>query len=262
MTRAITFDVWETLITDPPELARNRTEARIKGMGNVLRRTGWRDSDEDLLKAYQASFEVYDRFWRVNLGINSDEQVKIILDLAWPDRDGKLDPLIWSDLVAAYVDPIFEFPPSPRDGVLDCLRAVKEQGFRLGLICNTGRTPGWAVRQLLASLKILDHFDVLAFSDEEGICKPDPLIFRRVIGALGVEPADAVHIGDNIITDIGGAKGVGMKAVLIGPQIPEGAPVAPDAHIVAMSDLVPLLPGLFDGQPRASTAISEPTRGT
>jgi HAD superfamily hydrolase (TIGR01450 family) len=44
--------------------------------------------------------------------------------------------------------------------------------------------------------------------------KPQPVFFNKLCEKLGVEPCRCLLIGDNLESDIGGAKGVGMKTVL------------------------------------------------
>jgi FMN phosphatase YigB (HAD superfamily) len=38
------------------------------------------------------------------------------------------------------------------------------------------------------------------------------------LAELGVDARDAVHVGDNRTADIRGAKDVGMRAILVGPD--------------------------------------------
>jgi putative hydrolase of the HAD superfamily len=49
------------------------------------------------------------------------------------------------------------------------------------------------------------------FSDDVGVRKPDPAIFMHACGALGVEPAAVLFVGDNLVTDVQGAANVGMQ---------------------------------------------------
>ncbi|MFA7440381.1 MAG: HAD family hydrolase [Sphingomonadaceae bacterium] len=52
------------------------------------------------------------------------------------------------------------------------------------------------------------------------IGKPGPSLFRRACTALGVDPQNAVMIGDNPDTDIQGAMGLGIAPILVGPASP------------------------------------------
>lgn len=241
MITAVTFDVWETLITDPPELAETRSLVRVRLMNEALLKAGLQIPEARLLLAYQQSWQEYERFWDNSIDISTAEQLEILLNLVDPTLLSKLDVSTLEDVTGAYVNPVFDYPPPAQAGLLEVLKHLKMQGRKLGLICNTGRTPGWAVRQLLNSYEALSYFDALAFSNEERIRKPAGEIFLRVLASLGVAPENAVHIGDNIVTDIGGAKGLGMKAILIGQSVPGGSSVLPDASIVSLSELPSVL---------------------
>jgi putative hydrolase of the HAD superfamily len=99
------------------------------------------------------------------------------------------------------------------------------------------RTPGEVVRQVLAQSKLLPLFQVLTFSDECGIRKPAPAIFRRTLEALGVPPEDAVHVGDDPVLDVEGARDAGMRVIQATPDGRATAPVKPDAVIRQLGDL-------------------------
>ena len=56
-------------------------------------------------------------------------------------------------------------------------------------------------------------FDAEVFSSSVGLRKPDPRIYRLALGELGVEPAEAVFVGDGANDELAGAERVGMTAV-------------------------------------------------
>jgi len=62
--------------------------------------------------------------------------------------------------------------------------------------------------------------------------KPEPPLFLIALRRLGLTPAMAAMVGDSIPSDILGARGVGMRAVLYAP---DGPPTAPDADVVVRS---------------------------
>jgi putative hydrolase of the HAD superfamily len=55
--------------------------------------------------------------------------------------------------------------------------------------------------------------DVMVFSTEVGVRKPDPAIFLDALGRLGVDPVDALFVGDRLDVDVHGAANVGMTTV-------------------------------------------------
>ena len=93
-------------------------------------------------------------------------------------------------------------------------------------------------REKLAASGLAEHFDVVLVSAEHGTGKPDPSIFASALGALGVEPHDAVMVGDSLPRDVAGAAGAGMRAVWINRF---GQPRSPDAtdvvEIVTLEEL-------------------------
>lgn len=91
------------------------------------------------------------------------------------------------------------------------LRALRDGGFRLGVISNwDSRLP-----RLLESLGLDAHFEAIVYSAETGCEKPHPAIFEAALGALGVEAHRAVHIGDRLEEDYTGARSAGLRALLL-----------------------------------------------
>ena len=123
------------------------------------------------------------------------------------------------------------------DETLRVLEELKESGLKLGLISNVSLLPD-LMRQDLRALGILQLLDAATFSSEAGTRKPDPRIFTRLLGELGVSPERAVFVGDRVGDDIGGAKSVGMRAVLTREfRSEELDDVRPDAVIGRLSEL-------------------------
>jgi epoxide hydrolase-like predicted phosphatase len=60
--------------------------------------------------------------------------------------------------------------------------------------------------------RFYEMFDVSIFSAEVGMAKPDPRIYRIVLGKLGVRAEEAVFV-DDFIENVEGARAVGMRAI-------------------------------------------------
>jgi putative hydrolase of the HAD superfamily len=75
-------------------------------------------------------------------------------------------------------------------------------------------------------------------SFHHGRTKPHASIFRAVLDLLGVEPAEAVMVGDTISDDVEGARALGMRAILLDR---EGTRPDFEPRIEALSELPPLL---------------------
>ena len=98
-------------------------------------------------------------------------------------------------------------------GSLETIKTLEENDIKIGLICDTGLTPGRVVRDLLDSVGLLEHLEVQCFSDEVGVPKPGHEIFDKAIAEFGVRPPEAIHVGDLKRTDIAGAQDMGMHPV-------------------------------------------------
>ena len=62
------------------------------------------------------------------------------------------------------------------------------------------------------------YFSIIVSADEVGISKPDPAPFLAALNNAGVEPQQALHIGDHPGDDIQGALDVGMHTLWFNPQ--------------------------------------------
>ena len=70
---------------------------------------------------------------------------------------------------------------------------------------------GRVLRQVLDRHGLLPYFQVTVFSNEFGWSKPHPRIFRHTLHALGgIEPDEALHVGDLEELDVEGARRAGV----------------------------------------------------
>ena len=145
---------------------------------------------------------------------------------------------------AAYCQAVTAARPL-RLGAQETLRALADKGLQLGLISNTLQ-PGRFLDSVLSRHGLLDLFAVRVYSSDVRFAKPHPVIFQAALTALGLQPVEAVHVGDRLEADIAGAQGVGIKAVLISvAHRPEQrSTTIPDARIAELPDLLDVLPRL------------------
>ena len=94
--------------------------------------------------------------------------------------------------------------------MLDSLRG---RGIKTGLVANSWPEPARVLRRDVEESGLADLLDVLVFSAEVGVRKPDPEIFLHALRVLGVDPIDAMFVGDGLETDVQGAADVGMTTV-------------------------------------------------
>jgi putative hydrolase of the HAD superfamily len=100
-------------------------------------------------------------------------------------------------------------------------------------------------REKIAASGLESFFRAIAVSGEHGIGKPRPEIFHRLLGELGVEPSEAVMVGNSLERDIAGARNAGIRSVWIRvPGSEEQAEVVPDHVITSLSEIPLILEGL------------------
>jgi putative hydrolase of the HAD superfamily len=93
------------------------------------------------------------------------------------------------------------------------LAAAREAGVKTAVISNSNGS----VRSILASVGLTPYLDFVIDSGEVGVEKPDPRIFAIALERAGVEPAEAVHVGDLHAVDVVGARAAGLEAILLDP---------------------------------------------
>jgi HAD superfamily hydrolase (TIGR01662 family) len=119
----------------------------------------------------------------------------------------------------------------------DCLRALHDAGYRIGVVGNQpARAEG-----ALADLGL--PIDLLATSSSWGVQKPDPRFFARIATELDVPAAEIAYVGDRLDNDVQPAAAAGMQAIFIrrGPwawiQAPRDDPAEASLTIATLSEL-------------------------
>ena len=99
------------------------------------------------------------------------------------------------------------------DDVVPTLQHLRDEGFKLAIVSNWG-TP---LDPLTERLGIAGYFNAIVASHDARVCseKPDPQIFNYTLAAVGVSAEEVVHVGDTYEADIVGAKGVGIRPILL-----------------------------------------------
>jgi len=210
--KAVTFDLWETLLFEKNGYSIQRSDARCKNLAQALNNFGIKISKEHVAQALDETVSSLVKIWETNRDVSHIEQLKLIIKCLTKGALTLNDECI-SELSYAYTSPIFEIPPYINPDAPNVLKWLKDQNKQTAIICNTGLTPGFALRNFLEKNGIAKYFDLMLFSDEIGFRKPHPKIFEIAAEKLNAEPCEIIHVGDNLKTDVMGAKNAGFKAV-------------------------------------------------
>jgi putative hydrolase of the HAD superfamily len=215
--RAVSLDIWLTLVRSHPDFKQHRNE--------LLRTSlGLRTDATEFAAALRAADRRADRLSEESGHDHAlVDRLGLVLDDLGVPRD-----VLTADLVDDLLDRqevlALEMPPVAMEpGLPDVLAATAEH-LLVGVTSNTGMIPGRTMRRLLRSCGMLAPLSVLTFSDEVGAAKPAPAIFSATLEGFvrsdrqdlrAIEARDVVHVGDNPVADVTGARAVGMHPVLV-----------------------------------------------
>lgn len=117
--------------------------------------------------------------------------------------------------------------------VLEALSALRDAGYRMSVISNAdGRAA-----KVLAQMGLAQYFEQILDSADVGVEKPEPEIFLRALDTLGLDPEEALYVGDVMYVDVWGANRVGMGAVHLDPaNLYDGWPGERIADIASLPD--------------------------
>lgn len=235
MIHAITFDFWNTLFA-----AVRAKESRVRQIKAALEPAGYIDIGAAKIEhAIALVWQEWERVWvQERQTFGAEKWVALLLS----NLEVTLGRSEQQALENAMAISGMEVNPPLVDGLAGILPRLAKN-YRLGVICDTGLSPGWMLRDWMDLHGILQHFSQQTFSDELGVSKPHPEAFRITLSRLGVSPSHAVHIGDFPRTDIAGAQAVGMRAIRFTGVIDWGNDdqVTADAKIGTYDELEPLL---------------------
>ncbi|HEV7763427.1 MAG TPA: HAD family hydrolase [Thermoanaerobaculia bacterium] len=247
MLKAVAFDLWETLITDTPAISRRQERLRTSRLEEILRDRGHGAVADRIEHAYRALWHrCQDLYWSEHVDVPCRRQIEHFLEELQLEPSTFAEDVL-AELEHAYAHAALEILPEAVTGAAETLAELKSRGFGVGLISNTGRTPGSVLRSILAELGLANSIDVMVFSNEHGHCKPRPSIFEELRRGLGVRYEEMMFVGDNLYVDVHGAQSCGMRGVHFDPPV-RGSAVAPhfehgleivaDARVTTLSELL------------------------
>ena len=231
--KAVVFDLFDTLVRwDPARLP------TIEWRGRSLRTTTpWllpklRQALEEkfdldaYLEAYHASVEeIIAERERDGIEITCHERfVRTLKRLGLPAGE-PLDALA-HDLTRLHMAGARTVTSAPPEWT-EVVRRIAPS-YRLGLLSNFDDSQ--TGHEVLADTGVSDLFEAVIISADLGLRKPNPMIFRRMLEILALEPQSVLFVGDTPREDVMGARNVGIPTAWLsrgkGP-FPEDLP-APD----------------------------------
>lgn len=237
--RAVLFDLWETLITDAPELQRARQLWRATNLRAIFGAAGLPADLDALDAALGATLHSLSLLHDEGRDTDAAGRVRIFLE-EYVSRGGTPPEHDAGGLIEEAICTIPEgLYPRLMPGASETLARVRERGFKTALVSNAGITTAPTLRRMLNHYELLPHLDALVFSDDLCLAKPSAGIFHTALDAIGCSPREALFLGDSPRHDVAGAQAAGMKAVLLGSKHTDG--VTPDARVDTLQAFVEVL---------------------
>ena len=242
--RALTVDLWNTLICEPQQ--HDRASTRIAALHAALTAMGMPLDYATVQTAHTACGQQHAQLQATGRDCSAAAHVALFLAALGPEftHEDAFTPAQRQQLTETYGDAAINVPPMLMEGAVEVLAELRGMGLRLALISNTGRTPGRVLRLLMSEMGIADAFDTLIFSDEVGLAKPNPAIFDLALAALEVTTAETLHVGDDLVLDWYGAHQADMSACVLCAECPSEL-AAPDLWVPRLLDVPTVLRQAF-----------------
>jgi putative hydrolase of the HAD superfamily len=95
--------------------------------------------------------------------------------------------------------------------VHEAIAEMRRRGLKVGVLSNAPTN----LPEFLERLELAPHLDFAVVSAVEGVKKPDRRIFEAALARAGVEPGEALHVGDMYVEDILGGGAAGIRTLLM-----------------------------------------------
>lgn len=167
-------------------------------------------------EAFISSYRRYNnQHWKRYLANEIDKETVRIKRFHDVLRDfGCEDDILAQQLSETYLS-IAPYQRQLFPNVKETLDWLKDRDIRLAVITNGFKE---AQEIKLKSSGIREYFDFVFSSEEVGIAKPDPQIFKYALQQCKAQANTSIMVGDHFETDVLGAEQTGIRGVLFDPH--------------------------------------------
>jgi putative hydrolase of the HAD superfamily len=232
--RAVLFDLGDTLLNygrlnpyGPFMEAARQTYAYLKSLGQPVSSFWW----------YTLRSMTMIR-WRVMWSwvTKKDFDSLRLLKRAGKKAGYKMTDEQYRELVWLWYEPLSRHVHTEPQ-LKETLEELRNRGIRMGIVSNTF-VNACALDRDIAKRSLADYFDFIYYSYEFPKRKPHAEMYRAAVETLGVRPEEVVFVGDRLDTDVRGAVGAGMHAVLKDGAANEGKGTPPGViRVKAIAEL-------------------------
>lgn len=230
MIKAVFFDVGYTLL---------HTTAHTADMcARVLREAGQARDPDQIRAAMRVADQRHEAHYHA---LHDDWARPHTIEALWLGYyAGLFDQLGVNDREGALARKLIAWYGSPGawqpfDDVVATLDALRERGLQRGAVSDWGPS----LTGILHAHGLSRHLDWVLASGNIGLCKPDAQFYNLALQRAGVEPHEAIHVGDSYYGDVRGARSVGITPVLLDRK--RRAPPVDCTKIHALHELLALV---------------------
>lgn len=211
--RHVSFDLWLTLIKSDPAFKPLRNELFASYFGIQKK-------SEEVTQAFRHFDLLFNQInERAGGNIHYTEMLYVILD-----HLGISIHEVPEDAMAGYyveMEQLFfkHHPILISSVTIDVLNGLRDKDCTISILSNTGFILGKTLRPVLQELRIADYFSFQLYSDEMGNSKPSLKVYEKVFAETQkiklLTKEEVLHIGDNKIADVEGARKYGFRSMIL-----------------------------------------------
>lgn len=189
MIKAVVFDMYETLITLFESPVYFGTQMAIDaGIDEEDFQKIWKTSEGDRTIGKVTLEELLEKILKEN-NCYSEEKMNYIVNKRVQTKEEAFEHL--------HIE------------IIPMLNALKERGILIGLISNCFSEEAMVIKKSV----LFPFFDAVCLSYDEGVQKPDPIIYEKCMEKLNVRASECLYVGDGGSNELEAAKKLGMKSV-------------------------------------------------
>ncbi len=205
----VSIDFWNTIVIAKTN-GDKRAARRIDALHKLAAVRNKSFTQGEITRAHEYASQKFDEIW---LGTSRTPNSRELVGFTLESLGLEVSENEQSELARVYEDSLLDGPPELATGVEEAIKRLAG-AYPLGIISDTMFSPGRVLKDYLDHKGIGQYFSAFAFSDEVGVSKPHPDMFEKIRSETGTSAEGSYHIGDIQQTDIQGAQGFGISAVL------------------------------------------------
>lgn len=137
---------------------------------------------------------------------NRIDRFKILSHVLGQEFSNQEATLIAMDYGEEYIKSV-----RPVSGAIELLKSVKGRGMKITVVTDNIRE---MQEEKLSKCGFMEYIDEVILSEDYGIMKPDPELYKIALEKSGCKPSEAIMIGDSYESDIIGARSAGITPIM------------------------------------------------